>query len=403
MFALPPWLLQAEYLAGSLIAVAAAAAAVLIALLVIALRAARERREEVRTREIMSLEMEERLGELAHLQSQMAGRMHAMGEILAGSQTQLAQTLGTRLDGVTHRLGESLEASTRHTSESLRHLHERLALIDAAQKNLSDLTSQVTSLREVLSNKQARGAFGQGRMEAIVRDGLPAGAYEFQLTLSTGVRPDCAVFMPDRRPLAIDAKFPLEAFTALRAAATDDERKRASQRLRQDIGRHLGDIAEKYLIPGETQDLALMFVPSESVYADLYDGFDDLFQKAYRLRVVMVSPSLLMLAVQVIQQIQKDARTREAAGLIQAEVARLMDDVSRLRERVVRLEKHFGQVNEDVRQILISADKIERRAGRIDELEFDADDGPAMRLDTRPEPAGMPMQRSERAAEPSVY
>jgi DNA recombination protein RmuC len=225
-------------------------------------------------------------------------------------------------------------------------------------------------LREVLANKQARGAFGQARMEAIVRDGLPAGAYEFQRTLSNKSRPDCVVFLPDNRPLVIDAKFPLEAVTALREARNDEDRKRGAQRLRQDVGKHVADIAGKYLIPGETQELALMFVPSESVYADLYDGFDDIMQKAYRARVVMVSPSLLMLAVQVVQQIQKDARMREAAGQIQAEVGHLMDDLGRLRERVVRLEKHFGQANEDIRQILVSADKIDRRATRIEELEF---------------------------------
>src|SRR6202035_1523569 len=164
--------------------------------------------------------------------------------------------------------------------------------------------------QSVLTNKQQRGAFGQGRMEMIVQDGLPKGCYQFQFTLSNNSRPDCAVFLPDQRPLVIDAKFPLEAVTAFRDAKNDDERKLASARVRQDITRHVGDIAQKYLIRGETQDLALMFVPSESVYADLYDGFDDLVQKAYRAKVVIVSPSLLMLAIQVVQQILRDARMR---------------------------------------------------------------------------------------------
>src|SRR6266545_3158193 len=153
-----------------------------------------------------------------------------------------------------------------------------------------------------------------------MQDGLPKGAFAFQHTLKNGKRPDCAVFLPDGRPLVIDAKFPLEAVTAFRDAATDDERSRAAQRLRHDI-------AEKYLVPGETQDTALMFVPSESVYAELHDGFDDIVQKAYRARVVLVSPALLMLAIQVIQQIQKDARMREAADQIHAEVDHLMDDL----------------------------------------------------------------------------
>jgi DNA recombination protein RmuC len=267
-----------------------------------------------------------------------------------------------------------MTTTRQHTVESLQKLNERLAVIDSAQRNITDLASQVTSLQGVLANKQSRGAFGQGRMELIVQDGLPKDCYEFQCTLSNRSRPDCAVFLPDRRPLVIDAKFPLEAVTAFREAKGEDERRQAAARLRQDISRHIGDIADKYLIPGETQDLALMFVPSESIYADLHDGFDDLLQKAYRAKVVVVSPSLLMLAIHVVQQIQRDARMREAADKIHAEVGHLVDDIERLHERVVNLQKHFGQANEDVRQILISAEKVEKRATRIREVEFDGEE-----------------------------
>jgi DNA recombination protein RmuC len=208
-----------------------------------------------------------------------------------------------------------------------------------------------------------------------VQDGLPKGFYEFQYTLANNTRPDCVVFLPDKRPLVIDAKFPLEAVTALRGAASDDARKLAAQRIRQDVSRHVADIAGKYLIPGETQDMALMFVPSESIYAELHDGFDEVVQKAYRSRVVIVSPSLLMLAIQVMQQILKDARMREAADQIKTEVGKLMEDLGRLRERVGKLHQHFGQTSEDLRQIMISSEKIEKRATRIEELEFDGEDG----------------------------
>src|SRR5262252_991779 len=308
--------------------------------------------------------------ELARLQAETAGRLQAMGEALSGRQAELARVLSDRLDSVTSRLGASLETNTQQTVDRLRNLHERLAVIDHAQKNLSDLSSHVTSLRDVLANKQARGAFGQASMEAIVQDRLPKGFYEFQYTLTNHTRPDCVVFLPDKRPLVIDAKFPLEAVTALRAAASDDERKLAAQRVRQDVAKHVGDIAGKYLIPGETQDTALMFVPSESIYAELHDGFDDVVQKAYRARVVIVSPSLLMLAIQVMQQILKDARMREAADQIRTEVVRMMDDLARLRERVLKLQQHHGQTGEDLRQIMISSDKIEKRAARIEELDF---------------------------------
>ena len=210
-------------------------------------------------------------------------------------------------------------------------------------------------------------------MEAIIQDGLPKGAYEFQFTLSNGKRPDCAILLPDGRPLIVDAKFPFEAVTALRDARTEEHRKHAAQRMRSDLSKHISDIADRYLIPGETQDTALMFVPAESVYAEIHDGFDDIVQKAYRAKIVIVSPSLLMLAIQVMQQIMKDARMREAADRIQSEVGHLMGDVSRLRERVLKLQQHFNQASEDVRLILVSSDKVDRRATAIENLDFESD------------------------------
>jgi DNA recombination protein RmuC len=349
--------------------------AVLIVLAVVLTRAFRRQGREATRHAQRAADLEARLGEMVRVQADTAGRVHMMGETLSGRQAELARLVGERLDAVTHRLGQSMSESGRHTTESLRHLHERLAVIDHAQKNLTELASQVTSLREVLANKQMRGAFGQGRMEAIVRDGLPRGAFEFQFTLSNKTRPDCVVFLPgDDRPIVIDAKFPLEAVSALREAKSEEARKQAAQRVRQDVSRHVNDIAERYLIPGETQEIALMFVPSESVYAELYDGFDDVIQKAYRAQVVLVSPSLLMLAIQVMQQILKDARMREAAGQIRTEVGHLMGDLGRLRERVLKLQQHFGQASEDVTQVLISADKIAKRGGRIEALEFDGEE-----------------------------
>ncbi len=315
------------------------------------------------------------IDQLAQAQADSAKRLEAMIEILFKGQTQLQHAVNERLDSVSNRLGDSLEKTKQHTAENLQKLNERLAVIDSAQKNITDLASQVTSLQSVLSNKQQRGAFGQARMELIVRDGLPKGCYEFQYTLSNKMRPDCAVFLPGQRPLIIDAKFPLEAITAYKEAKSEDERRQAAARVRQDMAKHLGDIAQKYLIPGETQDIALMFVPSESLYADLHDGFDDIVQKAFRAKVVIVSPSLLMVAIHLIQQMQKEERMREAAGQIQTEVSRLIDDVTRMHERVLKLQQHFAQAGEDVRQIVISAEKIEKRGARITDVEFTEDGG----------------------------
>src|SRR5690349_1975186 len=349
------------------------AAATLLLLVIIAIVVARSGKRDTEHATIQAAradELEQRLNDVLRAQSEANGRVDAMAQVLAGRQADLARAVNERLDSVTHRVGQSMEQTTRNTMDSLRKLHERLGIIDHAHKNLTDLTTQVSTLRDVLANKQSRGAFGQARMEAIVQDGMPKGSYEFQFTLSNNKRPDCVVFLPDQRPLCIDAKFPLEAMTALHDARSDEERRVCGQRLRSDIMKHVADIAEKYLITGETQDTALMFVPSESVYAEIHDGFDDIVQKAYRARVVLVSPSLLMLAIQVMQQILKDARIRDAADQIRNEVMHLGDDLGRLRERVLKLQKHFGDVNEDVRQILISADKIEKRAGRIEELDF---------------------------------
>ena len=353
-------------------------ALVLLLLLTIAIVVARSGRRGAELAMLQAAraeELEQRLGEIMRAQSEASDRADATAQILAGRQAELARNVNERLDSVTHRVGQSMEQSTRNTMDSLRVLHERLGIIDNAHKNLTDLTTQVTTLRDVLANKQSRGAFGQARMEAIVQDGLPKGSYEFQFTLANGKRPDCVVFLPDTRPLCIDAKFPLEAMTALHDARSDEEKRVACQRLRVDVLKHVSDIAEKYLIAGGTQDTALMFVPSESVYAEIHDGFDDVIQKAYRARVVLVSPSLLMLAIQVMQQIMKDARIRDAADQIRNEVINLGDDLTRLRERVLKLQKHFGDVHEDIRQILISADKIEKRAGRIEELDFSKADG----------------------------
>jgi len=348
--------------------IALAGLVAVIVLGVVAVRALRRRETQAADKQLL---------ELARLQTETAVRIEAMRDMIAGRQAELHRAVNERLDSVTHHLNQSMTTTREHTVESLQRLNERLAVIDNAQRNIADLASQMTSLQSLLANKQQRGAFGQSRMELIVQDGLPKDCYEFQLTLSNKCRPDCAVFLPDRRPLTIDAKFPLEAVTAWREAKTEDERKQAASRMRQDLTKHVDDIAAKYLIAGETQDLALMFVPSESIFAELHDGFDDIMQKAFRSRVVIVSPSLLMLAIQVVQQIQKDARMREAADEIHAEVGHLMDDLKRLHERVLKLQQHFGQANEDVRQILVSAEKIERRGARIREVEFDGEDAAA--------------------------
>jgi DNA recombination protein RmuC len=352
------------------------ALALLLLVTVLLLKVRRDRAVEALIAAERADEMEDRVGELTRLQAEMTGRMQTLAEVFGTRQSDLARLISERIEGLQHRVGQGLTASAHHQAENLSKLHERLAVIDAAQKNLSNLTGEIVGLKDVLANKQSRGAFGQGRMEAIVRDGLPGGAYEFQATLSNRTRPDCLVRLPgDPRGLVIDAKFPLEAFTQFRGAQGDEARIRAAARVRGDVGVHINDIAEKYLIAGETQDLALMFVPAESVYADLAEHFDDVVQRAHRARVVIVSPSLLAIAIQVTQSLVRDARIREEARVIQTEVGRLLEDVTRLSERVTKLDTHFRQAQDDIAGIRTSAERITRRGERIEALEFD-DDAP---------------------------
>jgi len=309
-------------------------------------------------------------GQLAELK----GRLQTLADISVTRHGELARAVNERLDRMTHRVGSDLTETARKTTDSIAKLHERLAVIDSAQKNLTELSSNMVSLQEILANKQARGAFGQMRMEAIIQDGLPKGAFTFQATLSNGKRPDCLLHMPNTKAgVVIDAKFPLEGFEAFRVARGPEEKKEAARRVRIDVGRHVDAMAERYFLPGETQDTAILFVPSEAIYADLAEHFSDLVQKAHRARIVICAPNMLMLAVQTMQAILKDVKMREQAHLIQREVSRLMEDMGRLRERVLDLQRHFGQANEDIEKILTSSERITSRGHRIESLEFEGD------------------------------
>jgi DNA recombination protein RmuC len=362
---------------GGALAFAGVLLFILLALLVAAVwRAGKARAAAAAEQAAAAREAEARMAGILQAQAEMQGRMGTLAEVFGSRQAELTQAIGNRLDAMTGRLGQSMSEQARSTHESLAKLQERLAVIDTAQGNIQSLAGQVVQLQAILSNKQTRGAFGQSRMEAIVADGLPHGTYEFQATLSNGSRPDCVVKMPNDAPsLVIDAKFPLEAWNAIRAAEGEAAQKVAAQAFRRDIEVHIRDISEKYLIQGETQDTAFMFVPSESVFAEIHENFEALVQRAHRARIVIVSPSLLMLSIQVVQAILKDARMREQAHLIQGEVVRLMEDVGRLDERVRKLQAHFGQASKDIDDILVSSSKVTKRGQKIEALEFGSPDG----------------------------
>lgn len=335
-----------------------------------------------RTRQ-SALEAEQRMTALLAAQTEMQGRIAAMADVFGARQSELNQSISQRIDGMTHRLGTSITEQTKATHENLRRLQERLAVIDTAQTNIQSLAKDMAGLQSILSNKQTRGAFGQSRMETIIADGLPMGSYAFQTTLSNGSRPDCSVRMPNGQPvLVIDAKFPLEGWNAIRNAADPEASRQAAQQFRRDMEVHIRDISGKYLIPGETQDTAFLFVPSESIFAEIHENFEAIVQKAHRARVVIVSPSLLMLSIQVIQAILRDARMREQAHLIQGEVIRLMEDLTRLDDRVRKLHGHFLTTQKDVDDILTSSEKLKRRGTRIEALDLETSGSPP---DAKPE------------------
>jgi DNA recombination protein RmuC len=321
---------------------------------------------------IAAHEQEQNLREMQQNQNEMNGRMQTLAEVFGSRQNDFLRLFNERLDGMGHKMGESLSTQTRSTMENLSKLNERLGIIDSAQKNIAELAGQVVGLKEILSNKQSRGAFGQGRMEAILQDGLPKNGYSLQFTLSNNKRPDAVIHLPgDERALVVDAKFPFEGLSLWRQAKTEEAKHSAAIQVKSDFMRHVKDIEDKYFIAGETQDLAMLFIPSESLYADLHEYFEEVVQRAFRARIIVVSPSLLMLAIQVVQSLLRDEAMRRQAHVIRQEVGHLSDDLRRLQERVLNLQKHFGQANDDVAQILISADKVMKRAGRIDSLEFE--------------------------------
>lgn len=343
-----------------------------VAVIVTIMRANRRRQDDAIALAQRNSEMERHMADLMRVQSEMTGRMHTMSEIFGSRTSDLARLLTERIEGASHRTNQSVNETRVKTEESLSKLNERLAVIDRAQSTIADLSTEVVSLRDILANKQSRGAFGQGRMEAIVADGLPAASFNFQATLSNNNRPDCLVTLPNDAPnLVIDAKFPLEAWQRLQQAESPEEIKQAIASFRNDMKVHIKAISEKYFIPGETHDTAFMFVPSEAIFADIHERFEDIVQQALRQRVVIVSPSLLMLSIQVVQALLRDVKMREQAHIIQQEVSNLLTDVGRLSDRVLKLQTHFQQANKDVEQILISTGKVTKRSERIEQMDFE--------------------------------
>jgi len=315
--------------------------------------------------------------------AELVGRLTQMAESQVAVQAQLAERLQAqekavskaledRLGDFAKRMGDRLQESATQSHTTLTDLRERLAVIDKAQKNITELSTQVVGLQDILANKQARGAFGEVQLRDIVEAILPPSAYSFQETLGNGKRADCLLRLPNPPgPIAIDSKFPLESYQALRNARDEAAVTVARRTFAADVRKHVQDIAGRYIVPGETAESALMFLPSEAVYAELHANFREVVEISYRARVWIVSPTTLMATLNTVRAVLKDVRMREQAGVIQTEVRMLLSDIVRLDDRVGKLQRHFDLTSEDVRNIRISTDKVTKRGERIEALQLE--------------------------------
>lgn len=314
--------------------------------------------------------LENHLATMTERQTELQGRLAQMAEDSATRETQLRESLDTRLNSVSERVGKSLESTQERNSANLKQLHERLALIDRAQKNIETLSGEVSGLQSLLSNKQSRGAFGEKQMQDLIANYLPKNGYSFQHTLSNGKRVDALIHLPgDQGDVAIDSKFPMEAWRRLTEADNTPAEAQAGRDFARDVLVHIKAVAEKYLIFGETHDVAMLFLPSEAIYAELHANFPQVIEKGFSQKVMIVSPTTFMATLHTMRAVMKDAAMREQAHIIQREVGAMAKDVSLLDDRVAKLQTHFNQTGEDIRKIRISTEKITKRADKIESLD----------------------------------
>ena len=289
---------------------------------------------------------------------------------LKGAVSQLNSTIEERLGNFGSTIGNSLTQQTQNTQNSLKEMHERLAVIDRAQENINSLSNQVNDLQNILSNKQLRGAFGEVQLENIVKDALPQNAYQFQYTLMSNSRVDCIVKMPEPPgPICIDSKFPLEDYKKFTGSTNDQEKKDNLKLFHNAVQKHIRDISEKYILPGETADSAIMFLPSESIYSEINIRFPKLVNESRNKKVYMAGPDNLMLLLHTVRAILRDATMSQTAGKIQIEVDKLGNDLNLLADRIFKLDKHFDLARRDLDEIKISHRKIENRGNVITSID----------------------------------
>ena len=325
----------------------------------------------------VQLKLEKRFGELQQSIEKRLGEMSAANvERQAKSNLQIQQTLNERLTEISGQVEKRLSKGFEKTTETFTDVVKRLALIDEAQKRITELSSNVVSLQEVLTDKRSRGAFGEVQMAGLVRNVMPENTFSLQHTLSNGKRADCMLFLPDPTGnIVIDSKFPLDSFQRMvDPDAHDADRLSAERQFKQDIKKHITDIADKYIIADETADGAIMFIPAEAVFAEIHAHHSDLVEEAQRRRVWMVSPTTMMAVLTTARAVLKDSATRKQVHLIQEHLVNLAKDFGRFRTRMDNLAKHIEQANRDVSDVHKSAHKISSRFEKIEKVELEDED-----------------------------
>ena len=312
------------------------------------------------------------LRDLSANQQQIVGSIKVITDTQTTSQAAIIKHVESRLEEIQKSISSSLSGSSVKTAQTLGELQQRLQTIDKAQTNIEKLSGEVLGLQEILSNKQARGVFGEIQLKDIVSKALPSDSYDFQFTLSNGKRADCIIYLPEPQGnIVIDSKFPLEAYNSMITNTNEVDRNRNIQQFQSSIKTHIKDISEKYIIEGETADGAILFLPSEAIYAELHANFSKLVNEGFESRVWIVSPTTLMATLNTMRAILKDERLRRQTSHIRAELDLLYKDMLRLEGRIINLDKHFNLASKDVDEIKISAKKASKRVFNIERFEFE--------------------------------
>ena len=370
-----------QYAFGDPVVIGALIGVVLILLLFLLLiLAVRRAGRSTAIAERLALEMAAimpRVQSLSDGQQQLAGGLSHVSEAQAASQGHMLRLMEDRLAKVTETVQGNLSASAKTTAVSLGELQQRLKTIDKAQDNITKLSGDVLGLQDILANKQTRGAFGEIQLRDIVANALPSDGFKLQATLGSGRRADCLIDLPNPPgPIVIDAKFPLEAYEALQVTETDAEKSAAIRAFKSSVRVHIKAIAERYIVDGETADGAIMFLPSEAVYAELHSNHSDVIQESFAARVWIVSPTTCMATLNTMRAILKDARMREQAGAIRTALRQLHRDVGLVVERAEKLNTHFNQAKADLDGIGVAAERAGKRAARLDDFDFGEESPP---------------------------